>query len=218
MKKILVFASGDQIGGGSGFQTMVESSRTKPAILKAKIIGVVSNHAQGGVFQKAQSLGVPFMHFPKPFTAEKYQRIVEEFNPDYIMCSGWLKPVRGLDENMVINIHPGPLPRFGGKGMYGHHVHEAVIAAYKRGEITQSAVSLHFVNEEYDKGLGIVQIPVLIRPDDTAETLAARVLTVEHNHQSPVLNEIIHKRIFPNGNGGVLIKNKMLRKFSFCNK
>lgn len=218
MKKILVFASGDKIGGGSGFQEMVERTRTTPAILKAEIIGVVSNHANGGLFQKARSLEIPFRHFPGPFTAEEYQRIIEEFQPDYIMCSGWLKPVLGIEEAMVINIHPGPLPQFGGKGMHGHHVHEAVMAAYHRREINQSAVSMHFVNSEYDRGSGIVQIPVLIRPDDTAETLAARALKVEHNYQSLVLNEVVHGRIFPIGNGGSFIKNKMLARFAFCNK
>ncbi len=217
-KKVLVFASGDQNGGGSGFQEMVERSRTKPAILKADIVGVVSNYPAGGVYQKAQALNIPFKCFPGPFTAEEYDEIIEQFQPDYIMCSGWLKPMRGQEEGKVINIHPGPLPHFGGPGLYGHHVHEAVIAAFKRGEITQSAVSIHFVNEEYDRGPGIVQIPVLIRPDDTAETLAARVLKVEHNYQSIVLNEIIHGRIFITGTNRAFIRNKELRRLAFSNK
>jgi len=198
---------------------MVERSRTDPPILEANVVAVVSNHVNGGVRQKANKLNIPFVHFPGPFTSEEYQKIVKHWKPDYIMCSGWLKPVLGLTESRVINIHPGPLPRFGGKGMYGHHVHKAVIAAYQQGEIKQSAVSIHFVNEEYDRGAGIVQIPVLIRPDDNAESLAARVLKVEHNYQSLVLNEIIQGRIaLINFDGDVYFENKNLFRFAFQNK
>lgn len=218
-KRLLVFASGDKIGGSSGFQEMAERSRTNPRILEANIVAVVSNHAEGGVRKKADMLGIPFVHFPGPFIAEEYQKIVKHWAPDYIMCSGWIKPISGLKESKVINIHPGPLPKFGGKGMYGHHVHEAVMAAYRRGEITQSAVSIHFVNEEYDRGAGIVQIPVLIRPDDDAESLAARVLKVEHNYQSFILNEVIHGRIMlTNFEGEIYFKNKNLSRFAFQNR
>ncbi len=217
LKRILAFASGDKTGGGSGFQEMVERSRTEPKILDAEIVGVVSNHDRGGVYQKAKALDIPFAFFPGPFTAESYRKLVANFQADFVICSGWLKPVIGLPEKMVINIHPGPLPHFGGKGMYGHHVHEAVIAAYKRGEIKQSAVSIHFVNEEYDRGAGIVQIPVLIRPDDTAETLAARVLKVEHNYQSLVLNQIIHGKIFLGGGGLVYFLESNLSRLAFIN-
>lgn len=216
-KRILIFASGDKSGGGSGFQEMVERSRTEPAILRAEIVAVVSNHENGGVRQKASKLGVHFIHFPGPFTPEEYKKIFLSSEADYVMCSGWLKPVKGLPEEKVINIHPGPLPRFGGKGMYGHHVHEAVIEAYKRGEIKQSAVSLHFVNDEYDKGHGIVQIPVLIRPEDDAESLAARVLKVEHNYQSLILNEIIRSHIFLKKDI-VYFTDQNLARFAFRNE
>lgn len=111
------------------------------------------------------------------------------------MCSGWLKMVHGLDPTHTINIHPGPLPEFGGYGMHGHFVHEAVMETFRKGRITQSAVTLHFVNEEYDQGPIIAMIPVLIRPEDTAETLGARVNKVEHAWQSYYLNEIVHGRI-----------------------
>lgn len=217
-KRILVFASGDKIGGGSGFQEMVERSRTKPAILDAEIVAVVCNYEYGGVWEKAKELNVPFIYFPGPYTAEAYQKIFKESQADYVMCSGWKKKVFGLKENLTINIHPGPLPRFGGKGMYGRNVHEAVIKAYRRGEIKQSAVSIHFVNPEYDKGKGIVQIPVPIRHNDSAETLAERVLKVEHNYQSLFLNEIVHRRIILNKLGNVLFENEELFRFAFTNE
>ena len=193
--RILVFASGSRDGGGSAFQEMVEYSRTDPPVLDADIVGVISNHAQGGVFKKAKALGVMFCHWPGPYTAEWYRSVVSEFNAHYVMCSGWLQLVRGLNPAMTINIHPGPLPLFGGPGLYGHHVHEAVMAAYHRGEVRQSEVTMHFVTEEYDRGPVFFRQPVLIRPDDTPETLASRVNEVERAVQSFMLNQVIQGRI-----------------------
>jgi phosphoribosylglycinamide formyltransferase-1 len=195
--RVLVFASGDPEGGGSGFQELVEFSRTNPPVLDAHIIGVISNHQSGGVRKRADALHIPFEYWPGPFDAKGYQAFVEKYQADFVMCSGWLKFVRGLDPAKTVNIHPGPLPRFGGTGMYGHHVHEAVMAAYHRGEITQSAVSMHFVDETaYDHGPTIFQMPVLIRPDDNAKSLAKRVNEKERAWQSYILNLVVHRHIY----------------------
>lgn len=204
--RVLVFASGDDTGGGSGFQELVEFSRTTPAILSADIVGVVSNHQAGGVRKRADLLGIEFTTMSEGFTAARYQWLVRHFRADYVMCSGWLKPVRGLDPARTINIHPGPLPRFGGKGMYGHHVHEAVMEAYHRGEVTQSAVTMHFVTEPpgddpYDKGPIIFQFPVLIRTDDTADSLAKRVNEKERAWQAFVLSMVVNGDIWLEADG-----------------
>jgi phosphoribosylglycinamide formyltransferase-1 len=194
--RVLVFASGDAEGGGSGFQELVEFSRTNPPVLNAQIVGVVSNHENGGVRRRADALQVPFQFWPGPFDAKSYRFLVEAHRADYVMCSGWLKFVRGLDPARTVNIHPGPLPRFGGPGMFGHHVHEAVMAAYHRGEITQSAVTMHFVDDvAFDHGPIIFQMPVLIRPDDDAGTLAKRVNEKERAWQSHILNLVVHRHI-----------------------
>lgn len=194
--RVLVFASGDATGGGSGFQELVEYSRTDPPVLNAEIVGVVSNHPSGGVRRRAEALKIPFEYWPGPFDAEGYRSLVEKYRADYVMCSGWLKFVRGLDPARTVNIHPGPLPRFGGPGMYGHHVHEAVIAAYRRGEIAQSAVTMHFVDETaYDHGPVFFEMPVLIRPEDDAESLARRVNEKERAWQSYILNLVVHNYI-----------------------
>jgi len=131
--KLLVFASGSKDGGGSGFEKLVEHA--KDGGLSAEIVGVVSNHKHGGVRERADRLGIPFDHFPGPWTAEEYRKRVEKFNADYSTGSGWLKPMTGLDLARTFGIHPGLLPKFGGKGMYGHHVHEAVMAAFRRGRL-----------------------------------------------------------------------------------
>jgi len=195
--RILVFASGDEKGGGSGFQELVEFSHTNPPVLNAQIIGVISNHQHGGVHKKADVLHIPFEYWSGPFDAKGYRTFVEKYQADFVMCSGWLKFLRGLDPAKTVNIHPGPLPRFGGSGMYGHYVHEAVMAAYHQGEITQSAVTMHFVDDvAYDNGPIIFQMPVLIRPDDDAETLAKRVNEKERAWQSYILNLVVHRHIY----------------------
>ena len=196
--RVLVFASGEAKGGGSGFQELVEFSRTKPPVLSAQIAGVISNHEQGGVWKRAENLGIPFVFWPGPFKGVQYQKFVDDFEADFVMLSGWLKKVEWLDPTKTVNIHPGPLPKFGGKGMYGHRVHEAVIAAYKRGEIKQSAFTMHFVDPEYDHGPIIFQFPVLIRPDDTPGTLADRVNEKERAWQAFILNHVVHGDIWLN--------------------
>jgi phosphoribosylglycinamide formyltransferase-1 len=213
--RVLVFASGDEKGGGSGFQELAEFSRTNPPVLDAQIVGVISNHPQGGVHRRADALRIPFEHWAGPFNAEGYRSFVEKYQADYVMCSGWLKFVRGLDPARTVNIHPGPLPQFGGPGMYGHHVHEAVVAAYRRGEITQSAVTVHFVDDvAFDHGPIIFQMPVLIRPEDDAETLAKRLNEKERAWQSHILNLVVHGDISLS-QGQVLYKSEPPKRLFF---
>jgi phosphoribosylglycinamide formyltransferase 1 len=190
-KKIIIFASGTKDGGGSGFENLVNASRN--GILDAEILAVISNHQNGGVREKADRLGIKFVHFAEPRTAERYREITE--GADLVCLSGWLKLVTGLDPQKTINIHPGPLPRFGGAGMYGHHVHEAVMEAYKNGEVTHSAVSMHFVTEKYDEGPLFFSQSVPILPDDTAETLAKRVNEAEHQWQPVMTGKVLSGEI-----------------------
>lgn len=187
--RILVFASGSATGGGSGFAKMVELSRGDDPVLNATIAGVVSNHVSGGVRKKAEALGVGFMAMTDDFTAERYRWLVEHFQADYVMLSGWLKKVSGLEMARTVNIHPGPLPLT--RGLYGHHVHEAVMEAYRRGAVTTSAVTMHFVDGEYDTGPVAFSAEVRILPEDTADTLGARVNACEHLWQSRILDLIV---------------------------
>ena len=191
--KLLIFASGTLEGGGSGFEKLVEASRN--GTLSANIVGVVSSHLDGRVRQRAESLGIPFGLLSSPWTAERYQQIVETFGTQFVTLSGWLKVVSGLDPRTTFNIHPGPLPLFGGKGMYGHHVHEAVLKAYKSGLVHCSAVSMHFVTEQYDKGPVFFRKIVEIKPDDTPETLGKRVNEAEHRWQPIITNLVVNGEI-----------------------
>ena len=191
--KLIIFASGSKDGGGTGFEVLANASGD--GVLKADIVAVVSNHQNGGVREKADWFGIPFVHFNGPFDSENYKRIVKESGAEFVALSGWLKLVSGLDPAKTFNIHPAPLPKFGGKGMYGRYVHEAVMEAYKRGEVTHSAVTMHFVTPVYDEGPVFFQFPVDILPDDTGETLAGRVLEAEHKWQPIITNKVVNGEI-----------------------
>lgn len=206
-KKVLVFASGSKDGGGSGFQNLVNKSRSEN--LGYEIVAVISNHENGGVRQKADFLKIPFVFFEKPYTKERYQEIINKWNPDVVALSGWLKLVTGLDPKKTINIHPGPLPRFGGAGMYGHFVHEAVIGAYKRGEVTHSAVTMHFVTEKYDEGPVFFVCKVEISGDDTVETLAKKVNYAEQKWQPIITSKVANGEIAWDGKNQNSLKGAM---------
>ncbi len=193
LPKLIIFSSGTQTHGGSGFENLVKAKNE--GTLRADIVAVVSNHENGGVREKADKLHVSFIHFPKPWNEENYKKIILETGAEFTALSGWLKLVRGLSPKTTLNIHPGPLPKFGGFGMYGHFVHEAVIAAFKQGEVTSSEVCMHFVTEsksvsDYDKGPVFFRISVPIEKEDTGETLAARANKIEHKYQ-PIITDLV---------------------------
>ena len=209
--KLIIFASGMKEGGGSGFENLVKSA--KEGILNADIAAVVSNRARGGVYEKANRLGVKFIYFPGPYIAENYQKIFKDSGADYAALSGWLKLVKGLDPAKTINIHPGPLPKFGGDGMYGHYVHEAVMRTYKKGEVACSAVTMHFVTEKYDEGPVFFRYPIDILPDDTPETLGKRVNEAEHYHQPRITNLVVNGQISWDGKDPKTLKVPLDYKF-----
>ncbi len=196
---LIVFASGSKDGGGSGAEHLAYNAQT--GVLDAELVAFVSNHEHGGVRKHADRLGIPFAHMLPPFTAEAYQELIRKHDAEWISLSGWLKPTRGCPTKRTFNIHPALLPAFGGKGMYGYHAHEAVMAAYARREISHSAVTMHFVTEEYDQGPIFFEYPVSINENDTADTLGARVNRYEHGWQSYITNLVIHGEIaLENGN------------------
>jgi len=201
-KQLGVLATGTATEGGSGFEKLVEASRN--GILDADIAFVVSNHENGGVRARADRLDIPFIHFPGPWTKARYQEVINGLKFDFIALSGWMKFVFGLDPRTTFNIHPGPLPDFGGPGMYGHYVHEAVFNAYRDSAITHSAVCMHFITdppesssakEQYDNGLVFFRMPVELKPEDTADDIGARVNKAEHLWQPRISNMVVHGKI-----------------------
>lgn len=200
--KLVVFASGTAVGGGSGFENLVQASRT--GVLDADIVAVVSNHEHGGVRERADRLGVPFVFFNGPFDTEHYRTVIVGIGAEWAVLSGWLKQVHGLDPAKTFNIHPALLSqlggRFGGTGMYGHHVHEAVKAALDAGELTESGASMHFVTDEYDRGPVFFEHRVPLVRGMSADDIAAAVNAAEHEWQPKITNLVVHGEIRWDGN------------------
>ena len=196
-QKLIVFASGSKNGGGSGFENLFAS--TKSGILDAEIVAVVSNFENGGVRERANRLSIPFVYFPKPWTSEKYQKIVQNAGAKWVSLSGWLKHVKGLDPRKTINIHPAVLSqlggRFGGEGMYGHHVHEAVRKAFDTSEINESGLTMHFVTTKYDRGPILFETTIPLVKSMTTDEIGSAVNQIEHVWQPRITNLIIHGEI-----------------------
>ena len=205
--KLIVFASGTKDGGGSGFENLATSKD-----LDAEIVAVVSNHEHGGVRERAERLGIPFIYFPGPYDAEQYQKIVAKaFGAEpaplegeaslmgWVALSGWLRHVSGLDPARTFNIHPALLSfqngRFGGKGMYGHHIHEAVKQALDAGEISESGFTMHFVTEEHDRGPAFFEYRVPLQKGMSAEEIAKAVNSAEHEWQPKITNLVVRGKI-----------------------
>ena len=187
--RLLVFNS----GSGSGFENLVESIKND-VLRNTKIVGLITDNSSNLCVKRAERLTIPW-HLMSRYDAEDYQAIVEKFDADYVALSGWLKLVKGLNPRTTFNIHPGPLPDFGGKGMYGHHVHDAVIKVFHEGKIKESEICMHFVIEEYDQGTVFYRCPVMIKPDDTSETLGFRTNEIEHLRQPRVTNLVVNGQI-----------------------
>jgi len=189
--KIIVFASGTKEGGGSGFENLVTSPE-----LDADILAVVSNHEHGGVRARAEKLGIPFIYFAGPCDAEHYRKIVTDSGAEWAALSGWLRKVEGLDPRKTFNIHPALLSfqnaRFGGPGLYGHRVHDAVKAALDAGEIAESGFTMHFATSEYDRGPIFFEYRVPLTKGMSADEIASAVNREEHRWQPKITNLVVH--------------------------
>lgn len=196
-QKIIVFASGTKDGGGSGFENLVEHSHGGD--LKADIVAVVSQHERGGVWKRAKRLGVPFVHFPPPWDAERYRKIVADSGAEWVALSGWIKHVKGLDPVRTFNIHPALLSqcngRFGGPGMYNHREHALVREALEAGEISESGVSMHFATDEYDRGPVFFEYRVSLRKGMSADDIQHLVNAAEHAWQPRITNMVVNGQI-----------------------
>ena len=146
----------------------------------AQVVLVMSDRAQAGGLEVARQAGVPTHVFNDIADAAEWLRALTTAKVDLVVLAGFLKrvpaPVVEAFEGRMINIHPALLPRHGGPGMYGARVHQAVLASRD----PTSGATVHLVSAEYDRGPVLAQATVPVLPNDTAETLAARVLEVEH--------------------------------------
>jgi len=153
---------------------------------------VFSNKPDAFVFERAENFGVPTENFDRQqFESENLSRRLDEHLVDFIVLAGflWKIPEHLLKAfpDKIINIHPALLPKYGGKGMYGDRVHQAVLDSGEK----KSGISIHLVNENYDEGLILFQEECEVKPGDTAETLASRIHGLEHEHFPRVISEYI---------------------------
>ena len=183
--KIAIFAS----GRGSNFESIYQSTQT--GVIDATIGVVLTNNPRAVVLQTAQRWNIP-NYIVHPRKSAEIIDILEQHEIDFIVLAGYLRlipsEIVAKYPKRIVNIHPALLPKFGGKGFYGHFVHEAVIAASEK----DSGLTIHFVDEQYDNGSIIFQKKVAISPDDTADTLGAKILKYEHIHYPQIIGKLLH--------------------------
>ncbi len=164
-------------GRGSNLEALL---RTLGPGAPARVVLVLSDRAAAGALTLARSHGVPTQTFTDPASPDEWLAALDRAQADLVVLAGYLKLVpAGVIERYrgrTINIHPALLPGFGGRGMYGRRVHEAVLASGAR----ESGASVHLVDEVYDRGEVLARARVPVLPDDDPDRLAARVLEVEH--------------------------------------
>ncbi len=189
--KIAAFIS----GGGSNLQSLIDASRAGK--LSGEIVLVVSSKLKAYGLERARNAGIDTFVFRlkdypgKDEAVSNLLAMLNEYQVEYISLAGYLKllPEQVIKKysGKITNIHPALLPKYGGTGMYGHFVHEAVLAAGDR----ESGATVHLVDEIYDHGKILLQKKVPVKPDDTPDSLAARVLTVEHQIYPEALDNLI---------------------------
>ena len=185
MHRISIFAS----GSGTNAQKIMEKFQDQPTI---SVRLVLSNNPDAYILSRARQFHIPTLTFSRPelYQSNHIMDILSVQGIDYIVLAGflWLIPAYILKAypNRIVNIHPALLPNYGGKGMYGRRVHEAVIAAGEK----ESGISIHYVNEKYDDGEIIFQAKCPVESGDTPETLAARILELEHEHYPEVIEKV----------------------------
>ncbi|MEP1096723.1 MAG: phosphoribosylglycinamide formyltransferase [Cyclobacteriaceae bacterium] len=180
---IAIFAS----GSGSNAENI---ARYFDKHRQIKVSEILSNKADAYVLKRADKLGIRSSTFNREeFTTPSFLERLQNF--DYIILAGflWLVPeflIRAFPDK-IINIHPALLPNYGGKGMYGSKVHEAVVAAKEE----ESGITIHLINEEYDKGEILFQRKCRVEEDETPDSLASKIHALEHEHFPRVIEQYI---------------------------
>ena len=185
-KNIAIFASGSGTNAENIIRFFQESESVSVAL-------VVSNRSDAKVLERAARAGVEHRFVPRPLwtEGEAVAQLMEQFAIDFIVLAGFLARVPDCllhrYPQRIINIHPALLPKFGGKGMYGDHVHRAVVEAGER----ETGITIHYINEHYDEGAIICQFRCPVEADDTPGQVAARVHGLEYAHYPEVIRRLV---------------------------
>jgi formyltetrahydrofolate-dependent phosphoribosylglycinamide formyltransferase len=187
--RLAIFAS----GAGSNAQKIIDHFRNSSLV---NISLIVCNRPSAGVLNIAAKENIPVLLIEKEkfFRGNAYTDELKEYKIDYVILAGflWKIPASLIKAfpGKVVNIHPALLPKYGGKGMYGHHVHEAVIAAKEK----QSGITIHYVDEHYDHGDTIFQAYCDVFENDSPDALSQRIHKLEHEHYPVVIENLISKK------------------------
>jgi phosphoribosylglycinamide formyltransferase-1 len=186
MKRIAIFAS----GSGSNAQKIAEHFQNSQ---QAEISLILTNNPKAGVIDRAKKLNIPVVLFNKSlfYSTSKIIRLLQDHQTDLIVLAGFMmlipEEMVAAFPNKIINIHPALLPKFGGKGMYGHFVHEAVVAAKE----TESGITIHYVNERYDEGAILFQATCEVTSTDSPDDVATKVQRLEHEHFPRIVESLL---------------------------
>jgi phosphoribosylglycinamide formyltransferase-1 len=185
MTRVAVLAS----GGGSNLQAILDHQSELGESAIARVVLVASDQPDAAALQRARAAGITARHLDRTARTTGLAAILDAHHIELVVLAGYLRlvppDVVAHYRGRILNIHPGPLPEFGGPGMYGHHVHAAVLASGAR----LTGPTVHFVDERFDEGPIIIHLPVIsVEPTDTPESLAKRVLYVEHHLYPFVIN------------------------------
>lgn len=185
-KNIAIFAS----GSGTNAENIIRYFEGNNTI---RVALVLSNNPHSFVLQRAKNLEVPHIVVPKDMLARQDDvlPILQNHHIDFIVLAGFLLRVPSwlVDAypKRIVNIHPALLPKFGGKGMYGDKVHQAVIEAGEK----ESGITIHLIDEQYDEGTTVFQAKCCVDPSDTPDSLAQKIHTLEYKHFPHVIEELL---------------------------
>lgn len=185
-RKIAIFAS----GSGTNAEEIIKYFQDHENI---EISMILSNNPKAFVLQRAEKHKIPHQVFTRNeyYKERKVDRILKSGGIDFIVLAGfmWLVPERFVKNypNRIVNIHPALLPKYGGKGMYGNFVHEAV----KKNNEKESGITIHWVNESYDEGNIIFQAKCTLNSDDTPDDIASKVHKLEYLHYPKVIEKVV---------------------------
>ncbi|MGL5788040.1 MAG: phosphoribosylglycinamide formyltransferase [Bacteroidales bacterium] len=184
-KKISIFVSGN----GSNAEALYKYFRKNSSI---EVVSIISNRKNAGIFERANSWNIPVIYCSdNDFNDENILNLLRKDAVDFIILAGFLKKIPEHlvhnYENKIINIHPALLPAYGGKGMYGIHVHEAVL----KNEEKRSGITIHLVDNKFDNGKILFQQSCNISEATTAGEIASSVQELEHTHYAPVIENYI---------------------------
>lgn len=189
MKRIVIFASGE----GTNTQRLIDYFRGK----QVKVVMIVCNNPKANVLNRAKANNIPvFLVTKEEFqTGETLLKKLKEEKTDMIVCAGFLWKIPDsivcAFPGRIVNIHPSLLPKFGGKGMYGMNVHKAVIDAGEK----ESGITIHYLNEEYDKGEIILQKKCKVEENETPDSLAEKVHQLEYEWYPKTIEQLLNHKL-----------------------